>query len=73
MQEIKHPFCTWKECLKLAEHKQLAKDGTPWANLCVSHELILNEALAGRDVKKIMSYWIKAQGGAVSAAKRTLG
>ena len=62
-------MCTWVDCTEKAEFPQKANDGSIWARLCPEHHKMLDDAL-GVDVKKTLSYWIKAQGGAKAAAAR---
>lgn len=56
--------CTWVECTKDASHPQIGQDGKQWCNLCDEHHQMLQNAYASTDPKKILSYWVKAQGGA---------
>lgn len=72
--------CTWKECVSEAVKPLMSKDGKVWANLCSEHfqkheedaERAIKEG--GRDnMKRMMSNYVKAQGGAASAAKRIFG
>lgn len=73
-------ICTWKDCQNDAVKPLVSKDGETWANLCAEHhakhdtdaELAIRKG--GRDnMKRMMSNYIKAQGGAKAAAKRILG
>lgn len=69
--------CTWKDpdkprCPWPATHAQEAGDGSVWANLCEFHHDSL-EAVVGVDVKKTLSYWVRAQGGSRAAADRMAG
>jgi hypothetical protein len=61
--------CTWLGCTNEATHPQIAKDKEQWANLCKSHDGILDLALQ-RGPKFMIGAWIMAQGGPVKAADR---
>lgn len=65
--------CTWKDCDKPATQPQVASDGEIWANLCDEHHEKLEESLSSLEPKKLLSAWVKAQGGANKAAKRMTG
>lgn len=62
--------CTWKDCSQEAHHNRLDKQGNPWAELCDEHQILLDEAINSGDAKKILSAWVKAQGGAKAATRR---
>ena len=64
--------CTWVDCDKQGVDAQLDKQGKQWAKLCSIHALMLNDALKSMDAKKMVAYWVKAQGGAKKAAKRMM-
>lgn len=70
------PQCTWKDCASEAKHPQIASDQQQWANLCDEHnsELEMGILQTGetRDVRSLMSAWVKAQGGAKKAAERMI-
>lgn len=55
-------LCTWVDCKEIATHPQIAQDGERWANLCISHNEHLDQAIKSLDPKRILSVWIKAQG-----------
>lgn len=55
--------CTWKDCQSVGEHAQLDRDRVPWATLCMSHKLELDQVMAEGNVKNILSSWVKASGG----------
>ena len=61
--------CTWIDCTATATKAQIATDGEQWAHLCEAHFLELDVAMKS-GVKPMLSAWVKAQGGAKSAAKR---
>ena len=61
--------CTWENCDKEAVKEQYANDGSVWADLCVEHAFMMEEAIEELDAKKMLSYWIRALGGAKKAAK----
>jgi hypothetical protein len=46
------------------------RDGRPWAYLCDAHSARLDAAIASGDPRRILSAWVKAQGGAAAAARR---
>ena len=64
--------CTWVGCAATGHHQQVAKDGSVWAMLCETHLAEFNAAYEPFNVKKVLSTWVKAQGGAKSATKRML-
>ena len=55
--------CTWVDCHKEAIHKELNREGKPWANLCDDHHKKLTEAIESGLPPKICSVWVKAHGG----------
>lgn len=69
--------CTWKDCTNKAEHTLKDKNDIPWANLCKEHfekhdndiEIAIKTPNK-HNMKKMLSDWVKAQGGAKMAAKR---
>lgn len=61
--------CTWKECESNEAKALEAKDGKVWARLCKEHEKLLDAAISTGDARKILSYYVKAKGGAAAAAK----
>lgn len=63
-------ICTWVDCQSTGIHPQLSKGGEVWACLCDEHHLKLEADLDSLDVKRILSSWVKAQGGAAKAAGR---
>jgi hypothetical protein len=62
--------CTWVECAEPATVPQRGRDGSQWADLCADHDKQLSDAIASGNPKKLMSAYIKAQGGAKKAAER---
>ena len=68
--------CTWEGCSEQAVENLVNQSGEVWARLCRKHKSLLdmvveqvkNEEGHGR---KLIAAWIKAQGGAVKAARRT--
>ena len=62
--------CTWVDCLEQGINPQFSKDGKEWACLCDEHHLKLEGDLDSLDAKRILSSWVKAQGGAAEAAGR---
>jgi len=65
--------CTWKDCDKPATHPQIGSKGIEWANLCEEHNDIIKKAFddmnkkgSPEDIKLMLSYYVKAQGGAES-------
>jgi hypothetical protein len=65
--------CTWSGCKQEAIREQLDKQGGVWAHLCAQHDHSLDVALKGGDARKIMTAWVRAQGGAAAAARRVRG
>ena len=68
--------CTWQDpakppCSNRGLHPQTAQDGEVWAVLCDEHHEMLDSVI-GKDVKKMLSYWVRAQGGAKTASNRML-
>ena len=61
--------CTWIDCISPATHPQLDKRGAVWANLCGVHANALDGAVRDPDVRKMLSAWVKAKGGAKAAAE----
>ena len=64
--------CTWVDCPNNATTPQTDKDGKEWANLCDAHAKELEESVAA-SIPKMMSAWVKAQGGAKKATARMVG
>lgn len=66
------PFsvCTWIGCDRIAPYEHKAKDGSIWATLCYEHNCELELALESKEPKKLLSSWVKAQGGPQKAAAR---
>lgn len=62
--------CTWKGCEDEATVGCYSKTGERWAHLCGQHEIKLDAAILSGNPRRIMSCYIKAQGGAEAAAKR---
>lgn len=61
--------CTWKlkdehKCLSNATYEQTGRDGEVWAVLCRHHNDLLQDAIDGSDVKKMLRFWVAANGGA---------
>ena len=66
-------ICTWRDCKQPAKHVCKSQTGDVWARLCVLHSEALDAAIDSGDPKKIMSCYIKAQGGSQKAAARMWG
>ncbi len=73
-------YCTWLGCNKNAEYQMMDKFDKPWACLCKEHFDIHEEAVrkgiqegGTENIKKMLSAWVKAHGGAKKAAKDLLG
>lgn len=65
--------CTFEGCTRPAVHENKAKDGKVWSNLCDDHNRQLNDAIsAGSGPAKIVSLWVKCQGGSKKAADRVM-
>lgn len=62
-------ICTWMDCLDDAIHKQLDKNNREWANLCDKHNKMLIDAIDNAKPQPLLSYWIKASGGAKKLAR----
>lgn len=77
MSATKERQCTWAGCEQPAQHQQIATDGQQWADLCDEHngqiDKDIDTAFADGDVKRLLSGWVKAQGGSKKAAKRMIG
>lgn len=65
-----HWKCTWVGCNANHTHPQIGQDGKQWACLCDEHHKLLYECQQSGDPKRILSSWVKAQGGASAAASR---
>ena len=64
-------ICTWEECNEQATRPQLDRDGNEWANLCEKHHNMIEETLGDpKKIPQMLSYWVKAMGGAKAAAAR---
>lgn len=61
--------CTWVDCVMPAEQPQVDRSGVVWANLCLGHASTLKTACTDPDVRKMLSAWVKAKGGAKKAAE----
>ena len=69
--------CTWVDCTAVATHRQVGKDSQQWANLCDEHHAQMEKAsgdfLGGiTGPQKLLSAWVKAQGGSAKAAGRMM-
>lgn len=62
--------CTWEGCDAFGGFLRKGKDGRQWANLCKQHDEETDAAITAGNVKKILSNWVKAQGGSKKAAER---
>ena len=62
--------CTWERCTRGGPHEHKDKQGAVWATLCAEHDSQLQVALVSGEPKKILSAWVKAQGGSRAAAGR---
>ncbi len=67
-EEVKRT-CTWVGCTERALHPQHGKDGSQWADLCSKHVHELDAAIEDGP-PRMLSAWVKAQGGAKKAAAR---
>ena len=65
--------CTWVDCQNDAKHPQHDSNGELWANLCDEHNEQFNIATDSPEPKRLLSVWVKAQGGAKEATKRMMG
>ena len=63
-------LCTYVGCTALASVPYLDKGGRPWANLCKEHDAEVNASITSGDARRLLSNWVKAQGGAKKAAAR---
>ena len=66
--------CTWVDCSADAKYPHLSKDGTPWANLCDDHHAQVEKDCdpVDCDIRKMLSSWVKASGGAKVMAGKML-
>ena len=67
--------CTWENCSREATHPQIIKKtGKKWADLCAKHDKMLKE-VDGKPgmADEVARYWVKAQGGLMSAGLNVLG
>ena len=67
--------CTWIDCNNPASHPQFNRDGVKWANLCEGHhnelDFSIDDAIENEDyIKKMLSNWVKANGGAKEMASK---
>ena len=69
--------CTWKGCTEEADYPQLDRHGNEWANLCIEHHNELDISISNsvdkqdkKSIKKVLSSWIKAVGGAKKMSER---
>jgi len=67
--------CTWVDCAKVGLFPQKADDGEQWAWLCGEHQDKLDDAIQGASENpfRMLSCWVKAQGGSRLATKRMSG
>lgn len=63
-------LCTYVGCTALASVPQLDNSGRPWANLCAAHAAEVKASITSGDARRLLSDWVKAQGGAKKAAAR---
>jgi hypothetical protein len=69
--------CTWLNCTAEAIVPQKANDGSTWANLCLEHHQEIENCMTKFEQpeygpKRMLSSWVKAQGGAKAAAARMM-
>ena len=68
--------CTWVDCKNEGVHALKDRGGETWATLCDMHNNLFEDTikLGNADPKtyapRIVSNWIKAQGGSKKAAER---
>lgn len=73
--------CTWcdpvkggeqNRCPKMAQYKQISKDGIQWAHLCEEHADELHDAMEQPelDVKLMLRNWVRAGGGSKVMSER---
>ncbi len=70
--------CTWVDCASEAVKDQTGVTGEVWARLCTEHDAKLESTLDNvyqgiGGPKALLSYWIKAQGGAARMTSKMLG
>lgn len=64
-------ICTWEGCTDRGYHLRLDRQGLRcWATLCEAHNNMFQAAVDEGNVKKILSYYVKAVGGSKKAAER---
>jgi len=70
MSKITH-LCSWVDCQKEFTTPQVDSEGKCWAKLCADHAKVMQDAIEDiNNPKRLLSCWIKAQGGAKAAASR---
>jgi hypothetical protein len=70
-------LCTWLDCEEEARVPQIANDGSQWACLCFEHAQEIENCMIKFESpeygpKRMLSSWVKAQGGAKAAAARMM-
>lgn len=68
------PACTWVDCDNAAQHDWKDKNDKVWTKLCDFHHERLDLSIknAENEPAKMLSNYVKAQGGAALAVKRTM-
>lgn len=71
-------LCTWVDCKNEAHVPQIANNGSVWAELCFEHAKEIENCMTkfqedGYGPKRMLSSWVKAQGGVKAAAARMTG
>lgn len=66
--------CTWKDCNKEGSIPQLDTSKKQWAFLCQEHHDEIESSISSKpfNPKRLLSVWIKAQGGAKAVSERLL-
>lgn len=64
--------CTWQNCTNPFKCVYKSQSGEVWARLCAEHDEIIKVAIKDAEPKRLLSCYIKAQGGSKVAAQRTM-
>ena len=62
--------CTWEGCPARAVKPKHDKQNRIWADLCLEHNTEFERAMTLGAPGRVLSTWVKAQGGAAKAAER---
>lgn len=62
--------CTWEGCSARAVKAKYDKQNRIWADLCAEHDTEFKRVMVLGGARRVLSAWVKAQGGAAKAAER---